>query len=90
MLTSEKTQGPSLGKIQVKLPHQRSAYALKFEDRSLEETERQERCVHRDACTLAKNIFKLKENDKNALVQSCPEPENVGDSITADHKVLLQ
>ena len=33
-------KGPSLGKINVKVPHQRSPYALKFEDRSHEETER--------------------------------------------------
>ena len=42
-------KGPSLGKIQVK-------HAMKFEDRSHEETERQQRC--------AKNIFKLKEKDQ--------------------------
>ena len=53
--------GPSLGKFQVKVPHQRSPYALKFEDRSQEETERQERCARGDAWRLAKNIFKLKE-----------------------------
>ena len=37
---SEKTKGPSLEKNQVKLPHHRSPYALKFEDRSREETAR--------------------------------------------------
>ena len=36
-------KGPSLGKIQVKNPHQRSPYAMKFEDQSQEETERQQR-----------------------------------------------
>ena len=38
-------KGPSLGKIQVKIPHQRSPYAMKFEDRSHEETGRQQRCA---------------------------------------------
>ena len=38
-------KGPSLGKINVKVPHQRSPYAMKLEDRSQEETERQERCA---------------------------------------------
>ena len=38
-------KGPSLGKIQVKPRHQRSPYAIKFEDRSHEETEWQERCA---------------------------------------------
>ena len=37
-----ENKGPSRGKMQVKLLHQRSPYAMKFEDRSQEETERQE------------------------------------------------
>ena len=52
-----ESKGPSLGKIQVKLPHQRGPYAVTFEDRSQEETERQER-------DLANNIFNLKETEK--------------------------
>ena len=44
-----REEGPSLNKIQVKLPHQRSPYVMKFEDRSQEETERQERCARGDA-----------------------------------------
>ena len=32
MRTSEKTKGPSLGKIQVKVSRQRSPYALKVEE----------------------------------------------------------
>ena len=38
-----ENEGPSPGKIHVKMPHQRSPYALKFGDRSQEETQRQER-----------------------------------------------
>ena len=38
-------KGPSLGKTNVKVPHQRSPYAMKYEDRSHEETERQQRCA---------------------------------------------
>ena len=45
---------------------------MKFEDRSPEETERQERCAHRDAWRLAKNIYTLKETDKIA----CYSPAN--------------
>ena len=37
---------------------------MKFEDRSQEETERQERCVRGDAWKLAKNICKLKKKEK--------------------------
>ena len=40
-------KGPSLGKTQVKYPHQRSPYAMKFEDRSREDTERQQRFARR-------------------------------------------
>ena len=65
-------KGPSLGNIQVKNPHQRSPYAVKFEDRSHEETERQLRCARSKAWNLAKNIYKLKENDKATY---CPRAE---------------
>ena len=37
---------------------------MKFEDRSQEETERQQRCARSKAWNLAKNIYKLKEKDK--------------------------
>ena len=42
----------------------KSPYAMTFEDRSQEETARQERCAKGKAWNLAKNIYKLKENDK--------------------------
>ena len=50
---------PPLGKIQVKPRHQRSPHALKFEDKSHEKTERQERCARSKAWDLDKNMFKL-------------------------------
>ena len=50
-----------LGKMNVKVLHQRSPYAMKLEDRSQEETERQQRCSQSKAWNLAKNIFKLKK-----------------------------
>ena len=78
-------KGPSLGKMSVKVPHQRRPYAMKVEDRSHEETERQQRCARSKAWNLAKNISKLKENDKSAfnfpaeewllLAASTKEPE---------------
>ena len=55
---------PSLGKIHVKNTHQRSLYAMEFEDWSQDETERQERCAQSKAWNLAKNTYLLKENDK--------------------------
>ena len=93
-------KGPSLGKINVKDPHQRSPYAMKFEDRSHEETERQHRCARSKAWNLAKNIYTLKEKDKAVfyfpaeewvlLAASTKEPEErefVVDSGASMHMV---
>ena len=66
-------QGPSLGKKQVKIPHQRSPYAIKIEDRSQEETERQERCAHDKVWNIERNIDKLKEKDKATFYSSTIE-----------------
>ena len=52
-----ESKGPPLNKIQVKSAHQRSPYAAKFDDRSQEETERQERCARGDARKLAESVF---------------------------------
>ena len=57
-------KGLPLGKIQVKNPHQQSPYAMKFEDRSHEKTERQQRCARSKAWNLGKHIYKLKEKDQ--------------------------
>ena len=86
--------------LQVKNPHQRSPYAMKFEDWSHEETERQQRCPGSKAWNLAKNIYKLKEKDKAAFyfpaedrvlrAASTKEPEErefVVDSGASMHKV---
>ena len=66
-------EGLSLGKIQVKNPHQRSPYALECEDQSQEETERQQRCARSKAWNLAKNIHKLKEKDKATFYSPAEE-----------------
>ena len=47
--------------------------APKFDDRSQEETEWQERCAREAAWKLAKNVFKLKEHESAAFFSS---PEN--------------
>ena len=57
----------------VKNLHQRSPYAMKFEDRSQEETERQQRCVRGKAWNLAKNMWKLKEKDQVAFYSPAKE-----------------
>ena len=40
---------------------------MTFEDRSHEETERQERCAQSEAWDLANHMYKLKEKDKAAF-----------------------
>ena len=55
-----REQNPSLGMICPDDPHQRNPNAPKFEDRSQEETEWQERSVREAAWRLTKKILKLK------------------------------
>ena len=61
---SGKIKDHRLGKINVKIPHQRSLHAMKFEDRSQEESERQQRCARGKAWSIAKHTYKLKEKDR--------------------------
>ena len=46
---------------------------MKFVDWSHEETERQQRCARSKAWNLAKNIFKLRENDKATFYSPAEE-----------------
>ena len=62
--TKIRDKNPSLGMICPGDRHQRSPNAPKFEDRSQEETEWQERCAREAAWKLAKNIQKLKEQER--------------------------
>ena len=73
---SGKRKDHPWGKIQVEPQHQRSPYAMKFEDRSHEETGRQQRCARSKAENLAQKIHKLKANDKATL--ACREVGNAG------------
>ena len=77
-----KKKGPSLGKINVKVLHQRSPHATKFEDRSQEDTERQQRCARSKAWNLANNINKLKEKTRLHFVF----PRRNGYSQLRQHK----
>ena len=63
-----RDQKPSLGMICPGDPHQRNPNAPKFEDRSQEETEWQERCAREAAWRLAKKILKLKEKHKSNIL----------------------
>ena len=63
-----RDQNPSLGVICPGDPHQRNPNAPRFEDRSQEETEWQERRAREAAWSLAKNNLKLKEKDKSSIL----------------------
>ena len=65
-----RDQNPSLGLICPGDLHQRSPNAPKFEDRSQEETEWQERWAREAAWKLAKSFLKLKEKNKAAFFSS--------------------
>ena len=62
--TKIRDHNPSLGMICPGDPHQRNPNASKFEDRSQEETEWQERCAREAAWRLAKSVLKLKEHER--------------------------
>ena len=60
-------KGPSRGIIQKCAPHERSPYAPKFGERSLEEFLHQERCARRVALDLANNFYKLQNSDRTTF-----------------------
>ena len=62
-----RDKNPSLGMICPSDPHQRKPNAPKFEDRSQEETEWQERWAREAAWRLAKSILKFKEKNNTAF-----------------------
>ena len=61
---SGKTKDHRLNKHKIKIPHQRSPYALNFEDRSQEETERQQRCARSKAWNLGKKYTSSKKRTR--------------------------
>ena len=63
-VTFTNTIARSLGYICPGEPHERSPNAPKFEDRSQEETERQEQGAREAAWKLAKRVLKLKEHER--------------------------
>ena len=62
--TKIRDQNPSLGYICPGEPHERSPNAPNFEDRSQEETEWQEQCAREAAWKQAKNVLKLREQQR--------------------------
>ena len=77
-----RDQNPLLGMIGAGDPHQRNPNAPKFEDRSQEETERQERDACEGAWRVGKSILTLKGKSKAALFSPSenwclPAPSNL-------------
>ena len=68
MQVSEKTKDHRLEKKQVKNPHQRSPYAMKIEDRSHEETERDNSDAPEARHGTLPNKNNIKENDNNYIL----------------------
>ena len=80
-------------------PHERNPNAPKFEDRSQEETEWQERCAREAAWMLAKSILKLKDQERATFFSlsenwclpasnlKLEEPEFVVDSGASMHMI---
>ena len=62
--TKIRDQNPSQGYICPGEPHERSANAPKFEDRSQEETEWQEQDAREVVWKLAKSVLKLKQHER--------------------------
>ena len=88
-----RNQNPSHGMI---CPSERNPNAPKFEDRSQEETEWQERCARETAWTLANSVLKLKEqnifspSENRCLPASTLKPEErefVVDSGASMHMI---
>ena len=59
-----ESKGPSRDVIQKGESHERNPCAPKFEERTLEETSRQEECARKAAKDLARKIYKLKARTK--------------------------
>ena len=77
-----RDQNPSVGMICPGDPHQRNPNAPKFEDRTQEETQWQERCAREAARRLAKSVLKLKEKNIAAFFslsenKCLPAPSNL-------------
>ena len=61
---SRKRKDHRLETYKSKNTHHQSPYAMKFEDRSHEETERQQRCARSNAWNLAKHIYKFHKRQR--------------------------
>ena len=78
-------KGPSRGVIQKGEPPERNPCAPKFEERTPEETSRQEEYARKAAWNLARKVYKLKAEDKASFSQKTEERMFVVDSGASMH-----
>ena len=71
--SGKEKKGPSVGKTQVKNPHQRSPHAMKFENRSMKRLKDNSDAPEARHGTLPKNLCKLQEKDKATLYSPAEE-----------------
>ena len=64
---NRERKGPSQGVMHECEPWERIPWAPKFEERTPNETLKQERCARREALYLAKDVHKLKKEEKDTL-----------------------
>ena len=64
-------KGKSPGKIQVKLPHQRSPYAMKLESRSHEETDRQRAMRPRQSMEPCQKYLQAQRKGQSYILFAC-------------------
>ena len=75
---NRERKGPSQGVIQKCEPHERNPCARKFEDRTPEETSKQEDRARTAAWDLPKNVYELKSEEKNCVLFSCESKIRTG------------
>ena len=63
-------KGPSQGVMQKCVLQERIPSTPKFEERTQDETLKQERCARRDARDLAKDVYKLKKGENRSILLS--------------------
>ena len=83
-------KGTSLRKIDVKVLHQRSSYAVKFEDRSHEEIERQQRCARGKAWNFVYIYIYIYTSSKKRTKLHSTHPRNNGYYRLHQQKSLSQ
>ena len=82
-------KGPSRGVVQKGESHERNPCAPKFEERTLEETSRQEESARKAAWDLERKILKLKAEDRATLYSPVDIKAPVLVSINTEERMFV-